>query len=40
MKEAETISKAQFGVRTTIIAQLFGVNESAIPCDMQNYFEY
>jgi hypothetical protein len=27
-------------VRTTIISQLFGVNESAIPDDMQNHFEY
>jgi hypothetical protein len=26
--------------RTTIIFQLFGVNESAAPCDMENYFEY
>jgi hypothetical protein len=33
-------TKAQFGVRTTIISQLFGVNGSTIPRDMQNYFEY
>jgi hypothetical protein len=37
--ETETITKAQFGVRTTIIFQLFGVNEIAVLCDMQNYFE-
>jgi hypothetical protein len=24
----------------TIISQLFGVNESAVPYDMQNYFEH
>jgi hypothetical protein len=38
--KTETITKAQFGVRTTIISLLFGVNESAVPCDIQNYFEY
>jgi hypothetical protein len=38
--ERETIAKAQSGLRTTIISQLFGVNEIAVPCDMQNYFEY
>jgi hypothetical protein len=38
--EAEMITKAQFGVRTTIICQLFGVSGSAVSCDMQNYFEY
>jgi hypothetical protein len=27
-------------VRTTIICQLFGVNGSSIPDDMQNHFEY
>jgi hypothetical protein len=27
-------------VRTTIFSQLFGVNGSAIPDDMQNHFEY
>jgi hypothetical protein len=27
-------------VRTTIISQLFGVNGSAIPDDMQNHFKY
>jgi hypothetical protein len=26
--------------RMTIISQLFSVNESAAPCNMQNYFEY
>jgi hypothetical protein len=38
--ETETITKAQFGLWTTIICQLYGVNESAVPCDMQSYFEY
>jgi hypothetical protein len=38
--ETETITLAQFSVRTTIISQLIGVNESTVPCDMQNYFEY
>jgi hypothetical protein len=27
-------------VRMTILSQLFGVNRSAIPDDMQNHFEY
>jgi hypothetical protein len=36
--ETETITKAQFGVRTTIISQLFGVNESAVPCDNAKLF--
>jgi hypothetical protein len=36
----DTITKAQFGVQTTVISQIFGVNESAVPCDMQNYLEY
>jgi hypothetical protein len=34
--ETETITKVQFGVRTTTISQIFGVNESAVTCDMQN----
>jgi hypothetical protein len=33
-------TKVQFRVRTTIFSQLFGVNRSAIPDDMQNHFEY
>jgi hypothetical protein len=32
--------KVQFRVRTTVISQIFSVNESAVPCDMQNYFEF
>jgi hypothetical protein len=30
----------QFSVQTTTICQLFSINESAVPCDMQNYFQY
>jgi hypothetical protein len=33
------VSLSQFPF-PTIISQIFGVNESAVPCDMQNYFEY
>jgi hypothetical protein len=36
----ETITKAQFGVQTTIISQQLGVDESAAACDIQNYFKY
>jgi hypothetical protein len=39
IKETET-TKVQFRVRTTIFSQLFGVNGSVIPGDMQNNFEY
>jgi hypothetical protein len=39
IKETET-TKVQFRVQTTIFSQLFGVNGSAIPDDMQNHFEY
>jgi hypothetical protein len=37
--ETET-TKMQFSVWTTIIFQIFGVNESAVPCDIQNCFKY
>jgi hypothetical protein len=36
----DDMTKAQFGVRTKIICQLFGVNESDVPRDMQKYLEY
>jgi hypothetical protein len=37
---ATSMCVALHRIRTTIIPQLFGVSESAVPCDMQNYFEY
>jgi hypothetical protein len=33
------VSLSQF-LFPTIISQLFGANESAVPCDMPNYFEH
>jgi hypothetical protein len=37
---ATSMCIALLRVRTKILSQLFGVNESAAPRDMQSYFDY